>query len=554
MKFQITTCPFDLKRLQKEVNILLISDLHYDQKKETASGVSGMDINSALLKGITDMDDDWFPDIVVVAGDLVNTNQPEGYTSLKDLLTKLTTRFPNLRHTVFFAPGNHDVDRKKQKQIRKILKELSGECFPSCSERFKWESTIRKLRKKIGNLLYKISKIEVGDRERKLFSQYEKTYFPLYLSEQDVMRKKPDGFSLLASVEVTPVMEGIETTFLKSLLGVTVVSHNSSFFCNIGSDRDDRNFLFLIKSFVEKINDLIPSDGPVISFMHHPFYLLNDSEHIGPATHDSSGDKNNNFTKILDHSDLVLSGHVHGILHDPTFLLNRAYMITNGTSFTTDHYIDKFHPYTFGVIKVNKLLRKFALKKRRYRTTVEPGINWNGFQAENEEKFEFFTFANRLGIESTSLESERVRILHYFASLPGPADPQKEIRFLSYQLSLLNDSFRSDKSITCDVIEFRDTFVQTDAILFNLAHEKSVCVYKIEGIDNLVDAILNIIAKKKSEKIPKDCQVYFAVSRKALVDPKGVPYVKLIDALREDHNDLILLSKIDYVSINLLYY
>ena len=595
MEIFVARCPFDIKRLQREVNILLISDLHYDIIEEKEKGISGPVVNEQLVNSLDDRGQDWEPDIVIVAGDLVNLNKEGGYQHYFDLVKKLTAKFPNLRHAFFSTPGNHDVTRENQQAavecVEKIMRVpfpklgVVGESLTNDIEKMrqvtqevlnlgktlvdedlkklvaimsKTSAEIRQEKKQykakteqMRKALYDLSKLELEPAVRDAIAAFEKLYFERYLSKQKELRTADVGNPVLAACDLTEAAAGIHTFYLKSVLGVIVVSHNSSFFCNIGNELDDRNYLFLIKGLVDAIRDKIPEDGPVISFMHHPFYFLNDTEHIGPIWESLESATNNNFTRIVEKTDILLSGHVHGMLHDPTYLHNKAHMVTNGTSFTTADYDGKYYPYTYALIKVNKQLRKFALKKFRYRRKGEKGVSVDGFQPDTADFLRYYDFLKRKAGESTTIETEKVRILDYFSGLPEYNTGQRIDEFYVYQLALYQDDFHLNgtkrKFIVTRAAD--DSAFAENELRIQADTGASVFIFQVDSPAQ----ISKILYDKLAQKTAGESVVYFSMDRKALKDDAG-PTVKKVEALRNYFHTLVLLSKKDHVSINMLYH
>lgn len=180
----IEKCPFPLERLQREVNILLISDLHYDVNK-SAMGNDGKEINKQLVKSLPAKDSEWAPDIVIVAGDLVNQNKEESYALYFDLIEALVTKYRNLRHAVFSTPGNHDVSRKKFMGVLQYMFELHR-LNVSLKNSYTSNSYV--------DMLMTITKKQFTSTPdlRQFLQNYEAEYFDLYLKMRDELAKKRD--------------------------------------------------------------------------------------------------------------------------------------------------------------------------------------------------------------------------------------------------------------------------------------------------------------------------------------------------------------------------
>lgn len=539
MKVPISKCPFDLERLQREVNILLISDLHYDLRKERSKPLElrGKRINKELVLSIEGAGDDWEPDIVIVAGDLVNQNESSHYKNYFDLLGKLIRRFPNLKHCVFSTPGNHDVNRKQFLNVLPYLHSLYGN-----------EVKNSYTGNQIVDMLFSVSKKELTPDLQELLSNFENDYFSTYLQKR---RELEEGRRhLLYPQDIQFPVEDIKTVYFTEILGLTLVCHNSSFFCNLSQMNSDRNNLFLIRALVEKMNSTIPKSAPIITFMHHPFYFLHDTEHVAPTTANPAKGEFNNFIKIVDNTDIIAAGHVHGVLHDPTFLQNKAYMITNGTSFTTEDFDGKCYPYTYALIKINKQLRKFAMKKFCFQVKDGSKYTKNGYYCDAKEESNYYDFFERSDAGFTSVEMEKLRTLLHISNVKA-RQTHLTYKLFVYQLGLYQDEFRFNKLKKFDITSKRLNASHVREVLIKAPAGKAACIYLIESEDYMEK--LETILKDFSRTTPKNTVVYFSVKHSLLLEKGKVSLLK-IETLHQYFKSLVLLSKKEKISINLLYH
>src|SRR5258705_13054565 len=207
---------FDLERLIREVNILLISDLHYDLSK-TLPGVPplALKINEVLVNSLPDVNDDWEPDIVIVAGDLVNHGKEANYCYYFDLLEKITQKYKNLKNAIFSTPGNHDINRENIVSSYNYLYSNKNK-FPT--EKIKNSYTSND----IINTVFTVSQYDLNSKKKKglieFLKAFEKDYFKTYLE----MREKVKERKILNNVPKIYPVNGLSTVYLKEILGVTL--------------------------------------------------------------------------------------------------------------------------------------------------------------------------------------------------------------------------------------------------------------------------------------------------------------------------------------------
>lgn len=549
MKLKVTRPPFDLNQLQREVNILLLSDLHYDINKEAAIGydpkIKGVEINNELVTTLKNLPKEWHPDIVIIAGDLVNLNKKDNYRDFIDLVKKLTSAYPTLRNAVFTTPGNHDIERTYKDDFIGFLESLYAgkELIPSYTK----ENCI--------DLINTFSKEDISKNRNvfKRFLKYESEAFEIYLANQNELYKK----KILKKTKTRKkIIEKIKTSYISEILGLSLICHNSSFFCSFSlKDKpcswNDRNNLFLIKEIIDTSITKINKENPIISFLHHPFYYLNETEHIA-ATSRENNNTYNNFNKIVINSDLILCGHVHGDLHDPAYLQNSAYLITNGTSFTTDSFENKCYPFTFALIKVNKQLRNFSLKKFIYQPSKDSAPS--GFFEKPNNSKKSFKLQQRDTALPPHLECEKIRLLDYFMGATK-ISKSKFYKFLIYQLMIFHPKLNINEN-NYDIKESKQKFpsipdIDFDQLTISSPNHETIFIIII---NKYVRKNLRLILEEyKNEVTKNNFPVYFSLNMDDFKESHEYSDFK-IRTEYEYFRALVSMSKIDYVSVNLLYH
>jgi 3',5'-cyclic AMP phosphodiesterase CpdA len=547
VEIKVEETPFDLERLQREVNILLISDLHYDIKKEQSKGdwVKGETVNKCLIDSLVEQPEPgWEPDIVVVAGDLVNLNKVENYKLYFSFVDSLTKAFPNLKDAFFSTPGNHDVNRENAVSAFPYLYKFQ-KLYPTV------EVTSSFTNNPVVDTIYTTvrQRIEEIPELDKVLVAFEEEYFKTYLQK----RKQLDDDGILNPIKVDEIFSGIKTVYSRSLLGVTMVSLNSSFFCNLSQTGQDRNHLFLIRSIVDKVANHLKENGngSIITFMHHPYYYLHESEHVAPVLLEDKDEPLNNFNKLVKRSDLILSGHMHGDLREPTFLQQNAYLVTNGTSYTTDNFEGKCYPYTYALLKINKQLGKFSMKKFRYEAICEDSLDKYAYKCISEKTLPYYKFFQRAGGPNNSVETEKVRVLHYFKNIGDKRDPHSGWRFFIYQLRMYCPGLKNDSISVLFEEEQAPHKPEIKQLRISYGEEVRIIIYIMDGL-TVVPDIREILDGGRGS-FQKGYLVFFSVKMELLFSGE-LPSVKIVENLRQTFQADVLIRKIEMVNINLLYH
>ncbi len=552
-KFTIRNCHFDIERLEREVNILLLSDLHYDIDQKAKPGFpTARRINTQLVQSIKTAGSLWEPDVVIVAGDLVNLGKIENYKYYYDLVRKLTAAYPNLRHTLFSTPGNHDVSRPKDYQY--LLDRIELLLNKNNRKSNIQNPLVHKFFLLTKSPVSKVPELQIA------LSEFEKEYFKTYLKATHEMKLR----KLIEPVAVNHPLPSIETVYNTNVLGVNFVCHNSSFFCNLSKaketaleklikehlkdDSDDRNRLFLFQDLVNENIKTTRKFGPVVAFMHHPYHFLHESEFNWPVvTKKREKDTFNCFSRILENSNLILCGHLHGNLQDPTYQQQQAYIIMNGTSYYPYPHEGKCYPFTYALLKVNKQRNWFAMKKYVYNNKK---YSYQDNSHGNTQHHEFQSCSKNN--VSTSLEAEKLRVLDYFLQLDTSKNPHKMYTYFIYQLGLYQDCFRFRS------VEKKEFWIhtgignaKTKVVILDARKKNGVLIIKIEEVDcwGTIKSKLDGI-----NSFPPGLTIYFSVGRSQLKLSNGEPDTLKINQLWADYRSYVLLSKMENVSINILYH
>lgn len=348
----------NFKELVRDVNFLILSDLHLDIE-HAGHAFNAYEIILRYLKDFKEKEKSWRVDAILIVGDLVDKNKSGSYHLLQNLLQALIDMFELQPDKILFTPGNHDCDISKLSLAFPFLHAALGD-----------DSIIKNAYSdsNIVNNIYTASGKELNEEALKLLQKFESGYFAQWIQ----FTKKEKYKNPVFSYERKDLSEGLNfnTFYHTNIYGVEVASVNTSFFCNFAAPSNDRNHLFLlndlIRNFKQRVMSQVQSTDkdlhrPVITMMHHPFYYLHESEHIYPikfSAQDTERAMINSYIEVAQFSDIILNGHTHGHLHAPTRYIDKVYVVNNGATY----YNDKEQPVTFGILKVNKLFDSFQLR------------------------------------------------------------------------------------------------------------------------------------------------------------------------------------------------
>ncbi len=238
------------------VTWLHISDLHVRRDNSYDRAV----VFQALVSSVRHFreSDGRCPDLIFATGDIAHSGKPDEYSFAAKFLDELLGASGLERTHLYVVPGNHDVDRTIGNQLTRTLysRDEADKYF---------DPGARKL-----HLIEKLG----------AFLRWHRIFF-------DGIRTMPDN-STCGPVELVEVRG--------HRLGILPI--NTALFCQ---DDNDHEQLFVgrrcLSPAIEELDQL--SAHLKIALMHHP---LHDLSHIERA---------NIKAGLIDHLDVILSGHLH---------------------------------------------------------------------------------------------------------------------------------------------------------------------------------------------------------------------------------------------------
>jgi len=384
LKRLVTNTEIYESKSEDYVNILHLSDLQFgitdgsdSGKKRVAIGYRERVIEKSLIYYLSRLPDKWKPNIIVISGDLAWNAKKEDYQKCADWIKKLTTTLNVEIENVIVCTGNHDINLEAAKNNYNNTKSAENEAvkkyedctFDNEKARFhKYESII-------SHIIEKQAEEELTDDafegEKSLYNNF-KEFISFCKGEID------------EEVKIEPLKNEIDNNLdvqylygYREIMGIRFNVLNSSWYCvDRKSQRDssrDKERLFIGKQFVDElVNNFVMNDKFSVTVFHHPFEWLNPSE----------GDDDSKVRQsILKLSDIILCGHVHTKVGEPTFTHNQAQIFQSGALWDENEYT-----YETRIIRINKRSGSVRQHVLEYDTTKAQWVSFDGSGPNAEDK------------------------------------------------------------------------------------------------------------------------------------------------------------------------
>ena len=346
----------------RPISWLQISDIHMRRRDEWSQDV----ILCALTTSISDaaIENGGF-DFVLVTGDLAFSGQAEEYELVKRFLDAISTAARVTQERIFSVPGNHDVNREKQKL-----------CFAGA-------------RSNLTNLNVVDSTLTPDDELKTLLQRQQayKEFQESYFSAQE-RKPTPDGLGYVSTLTIDDVV-------------ISIVGLNSAWLAQGGED--DHGKLIVGERQVINALKLVKEESPhiVIAMAHHPLHLLQEF------------DRNAVTNRLTTNCHFFHCGH----LHQPEargagFDASACLAVSTGATFETR---EAHNAYSF--IQLDILGGKRTLITKQYDKTLCE------FSYSNELSFPFqlssspLYTVNQLAKEISNLDPKFSPYAHYFSAL-----------------------------------------------------------------------------------------------------------------------------------------
>ena len=345
------------------VNILHLSDLQFGITAES----SGKDVVAIQKREIVleekllhhlqrEIPKDWSPDIIVISGDLAWSATKSDYEKFGHWLKKLLDVLKIPIQNVILCTGNHDInsfaaaansDKREELSVKKLSdKELSNQAYKDL----------------------------IPDApEGKIYEKFAE-FISFCKGEIDPEIKIEPLMNILVKKELDK--SGSRYLYgYRDLLGLRFNVLNTSWYCGNNnkkkSSTSDKNNLWIGRQFVEDLTqNLENNDKYSVTVFHHPFDWLNPKE----------GDDGAKVKKkLLKFSDVILCGHVHTSVGEPTFEHNRAQIFQSGALWEEENYTPEAR-----IIRINKrtgllsqltIEYKYSEEEEEWKNTMREGPN-----------------------------------------------------------------------------------------------------------------------------------------------------------------------------------
>ena len=307
------------------MRILTFSDIHYKEGDKNKPSVKKF--FTSFKSKIIELNDEIAIDLVVISGDLAYSGKTPDYLELKEVINDI---IPNSIPTLYIV-GNHDVNWTNLKDAlgRKI--ELPN-LFDVDEEKFSQQKFIEIFSN--FNVLTNSVEKNILSRNGLNYKFCNKTYTGILHSKSDnilILLLNSSFYSFGPGVikdyfEIWADKKDIKRLIdeIPSLLGEKL------------SQEGKQSYFLNSYPYFEEANKLITENEnlKVITFAHHPPSCLKWDELY------SEDDTKRNFNTLIELSDIIITGHSHNPVSEPSLIQNRCYHINNGV-FLDYHYIEK---------------------------------------------------------------------------------------------------------------------------------------------------------------------------------------------------------------------
>lgn len=343
---EISIVSMERKDSSDYVNILHLSDLQFgittdtSGKQEVAIKEREVVLEKKLLDYLrTNIPEKWMPNIIVASGDLAWSAEKEDYKKFSIWLKKLVKIINIPLENVILCTGNHDISSNAAMNNTKriITSELAH------------------------RELYE------GAGKEDIYENFSE-FISFCKGEVD------------SEVHITPLNNilsdesgGRYLYGFRDILDIRFNVLNTSWYCRDNKKKEnsvpDKNNLWIGEGFVQDLqHNLLDNDKFSVTVLHHPFDWLNPEE----------GDDNADVKKcILKLSDVILCGHVHTPVGEPTFEHNRTQIFQSGALWDKTKYV-----YESRIIRINKrtgainqLTLEYDVHEKEWKHRIRKGPN-----------------------------------------------------------------------------------------------------------------------------------------------------------------------------------
>lgn len=432
------------------MRLLTLSDIHF---KETYSGKNFEDLNDVIStyfksfkEKIEEINNEKPIDLVVLGGDIAFSGAINQYSSIRKILRKcLPKDVP-----VFSVVGNHEVNWTALSAAIGTNVELAK--------------------------LFSIKKEQIvsSPRFQEVFSNYYHSFQSeinegiSYDFEHQFCTKKFAGY-IYSKKDATLILllnsawysfgPGVVQSFfnewakgkdlesllkgLPNLLGDTLTQEGK------------QSYFFDSYPYFNEINEIISQDNEVkvVTFAHHPPSWLRWDELYTSDSHER------NFNTLTDISQILITGHLHNPVMEPSLIRGKCYHVNNGI-FLDYHFVDKyitdsqnnnpakvFPNNWFNVIELNE--EGFELIPYKFQSSKKSGkgVHYNYGWTKDNLANKFYNYPKQIS-EQSVIQAEKEKAVNKgkgSISIYNPKNIAELIELLRRQRS--NEFENSDNRI-----------------------------------------------------------------------------------------------------------
>ena len=280
--------------------ILHLSDLHFGWEGSPKARDERAVVLNALLERLTNLDNEWKPNIICITGDLGWKGKEKDYTEAKRWVAQLLKNLNLNSKALFMCPGNHDLDRKTAQDFFRAA--------------------------------------NYNDADKALAP-------PIKPHFQRIFRC---FINFCKDLKIPPFSLKKEKNYLvgqRSIRDMHVVCYNSSWYSR---DDYDENKLWLGLPFVRamEVAKQLPAPAeldtfePTIALLHHP-----PSDHrqwFHPAEMSVERGRPNTIDYMARRCHFLLTGHTHGPPKRADRLAEAAWHLPGGAAFAGASHTNSF--------------------------------------------------------------------------------------------------------------------------------------------------------------------------------------------------------------------
>ncbi|MCP5102717.1 MAG: hypothetical protein GY950_05040, partial [bacterium] len=268
---------------------LHLSDLHFGDENETAAAIRTHVLDS-LIDTVENIDEQWKPQCIVISGDIAWKGGKEDYQAAEKWLSSLIAALNLSPGDIILCPGNHDINLKKAKAVTSPDNSSEADEFLD---------------------------LELLD---------------------DFSRPFEDFIDFCQRMKIPPLTLGSKESYLagsRVLKGIRWLVLNSAWFCRQG--KDEKLYIGLPHLQVLTASEEWKKKKlKTVGILHHPPPSLQDEERT------SYGSRRNTYDFLAAQCDVILSGHMHGMLTQPDRKFEKALLFTGGSSYSGEKVNNNF--------------------------------------------------------------------------------------------------------------------------------------------------------------------------------------------------------------------